>query len=184
MIRQKVLVDCSACGYPFFKEKHAAKRNPVHACSKECVAVLRKRPRNQITKPCTICGTLITRRASGMLENSCCSAKCSKLFRQRNMLVVNEKYTPRTHTPESKRKLRNNRLGKGEGKSYEKTYGRHTHRIVAEEILGRPLRKGEVVHHKDEIKRNNDPSNIQVFPSQSEHARHHALKKPINSRKL
>lgn len=69
------------------------------------------------------------------------------------------------------------RAGKGTGKSYPKFLGRHLHRQVAEQILGRPLRTGEVVHHIDGNKLNNDPTNIQVLPSQSEHARIHFSKK-------
>jgi len=67
--------------------------------------------------------------------------------------------------------------GSGEGKAYRKYLGRHLHRQIAEQILGRPLRTGEVVHHIDGNKLNNDPTNIQVLPSQSEHARIHFSKK-------
>ena len=59
--------------------------------------------------------------------------------------------------------------------TYEKTLGRHTHRVVAEQKLGRPLREGEVVHHIDGNKHNNDPQNLMVFESQAEHARWHKL---------
>jgi hypothetical protein len=52
--------------------------------------------------------------------------------------------------------------------TYRKYLGRHTHRRVAEEKLGRPLRKGEVVHHIDGNRHNNDPSNLAVM-TQSEH---------------
>ena len=43
------------------------------------------------------------------------------------------------------------------------------HRWVAEKKLGRELRLGEVVHHKDRDKLNNDPDNLWVFSSQEEH---------------
>lgn len=76
-------------------------------------------------------------------------------------------------TVETRTKIREARLDSGEGVTYTKTYGRHTHRIVAEQILGRPLMKGEVVHHIDGNKRNNDPSNIMVFKNQAEHAKYH-----------
>jgi ribosome-associated protein YbcJ (S4-like RNA binding protein) len=63
--------------------------------------------------------------------------------------------------------------GGGEGKTYIKEGGRHQHVVVAERKLGRKLRHGEVVHHIDDNKRNNDPSNIEVKASQAEHAREH-----------
>lgn len=47
------------------------------------------------------------------------------------------------------------------------------HIIVAEKLLGRPLKDKEVVHHIDGDKRNNNPCNIAIFNSQSEHMRFH-----------
>lgn len=47
------------------------------------------------------------------------------------------------------------------------------HRWVAEKKIGRKLKKGEVIHHKDRDKKNNHPSNLHVFPNQSAHDRVH-----------
>lgn len=46
------------------------------------------------------------------------------------------------------------------------------HQLVAEKVIGRTLKLGEVVHHKDGNKANNDPSNLEVT-TQSEHIREH-----------
>jgi hypothetical protein len=54
--------------------------------------------------------------------------------------------------------------------------GIHEHRRIAEMILGRSLNKGEVVHHIDGNILNNAISNLQILPSQAEHARLHFKK--------
>jgi hypothetical protein len=46
------------------------------------------------------------------------------------------------------------------------------HRLVAERILGRPLRDDEVVHHIDHNRQNNVPSNLMVMTN-AEHMRLH-----------
>ena len=78
---------------------------------------------------------------------------------------------------ETRMKLRRARLGSGEGVTYSKYFGVHEHRVVAEQMLGRHLRVGEVVHHVDGDKRNNLPENLVVFKSQKEHAAYHAALK-------
>jgi len=91
-----------------------------------------------------------------------------------HMSELNKKLNPTRMTYQTREKLRNSHLGIGKSKTYEKTFGRHTHRIVAEQKLGRPLKADEVVHHLDGDKRNNSPDNIRVFSSQKEHAEFHA----------
>lgn len=43
------------------------------------------------------------------------------------------------------------------------------YRSIAEKRLGRKLKKGEVVHHKDGNQHNNKPSNLQVCKSNKNH---------------
>ena len=52
----------------------------------------------------------------------------------------------------------------------------YEHVIIAEKILGRPLSSEEVIHHKDENRKNNDPSNIMVFRTNEDHSRYHKQK--------
>lgn len=51
----------------------------------------------------------------------------------------------------------------------------YEHRRIMERVLGRKLRKGETVHHKDGDKLNNSIDNLEVIYNK-DHARMHALK--------
>jgi hypothetical protein len=100
-------------------------------------------PRRGATHPCQECGTPVYRKRSELGKHVYCSPRCKKAARARN------------------------------AKSYPKIGSRHVHRIIAAQKLGRPLLPGEVVHHKDGNKLNFAPDNIEVLPSQGDHARHH-----------
>jgi hypothetical protein len=49
----------------------------------------------------------------------------------------------------------------------------YEHILIAEQILGRQLLLNEVVHHIDGSKLNNDPTNIAIMSSQSDHVKLH-----------
>lgn len=64
----------------------------------------------------------------------------------------------------------------GSKNNYVKLKGRHMHRVVMEQVLGRKLLKGEIVHHIDGDKWNNSPENLKVM-TQSEHIKLHLHEK-------
>lgn len=149
-------------------------------CSEYCSIefYLMKICKVKTTRPCCICGRLVTRPTSILFANFTCGSECSTAFRSKNMSGLNIELNPtRMENFETRVNVRNGHLAlnKGEGKAYKKIHGRHVHRVVAEEKIGRPLLPGEVVHHKDENRLNNDPDNLEVLESQAEHARIHML---------
>lgn len=140
---------------------------------------------------CDWCGQMMERTPSHVHRHNFCCRECLAAFSSRkqnpdkynelkdytNMSIhcaeMAKQYNPSRMTPEVREKLSQARLDTGQKRSYRKLHGRHEHRAVAEKMLGRSLRDGEVVHHMDGNKRNNSPDNLMVFASQKEHAEYH-----------
>lgn len=71
------------------------------------------------------------------------------------------------------------RVGAYIGRDVTLEGGRRTtelqHRVVAEQAIGRPLRPGEEAHHRNEVKTDNHPDNLEVL-TKAEHTRRHFAK--------
>lgn len=161
-------------------EKAFKVKPSLAATKKYCSQKCRK---NELTIDCFTCLKPVTRPSWKMLKEVYCCMDCANFGKRMRFRQMNIDLNPDRMTPEVRAKVRAAHMGKGEGKAYRKTYGVHTHRIVAAEKLGRPLLKGEVVHHIDENILNNHPDNLHVFASQAEHASHHAQERKNAKRK-
>lgn len=132
----------------------------------------------EIRVTCEKCGKEFMREKCMIKEHVFCSRACAREYLSRKMSRMNKERNPDRMRPETREKISQTRKKGAETKDniYIKTMGRHEHRRVAEQMLGRPLRPGEVVHHIDHDRHNNSPENLMIFSSQAEHAAYHARK--------
>lgn len=64
------------------------------------------------------------------------------------------------------------KVGRGHPLALANGYA-YEHRLVAQEAMGRPLAPGEEVHHKNGVKSDNRPENLEVKSGRAEHAMEH-----------
>lgn len=129
---------------------------------------------------CSLCGKTFLKLKNQLRVNNLCCIEHSREWNAARMTEYNRRENPMNKLGgvlESRIKRSHMLRGTGEGKTYRKFYGRHEHRAVAEAMLGRSLRPGEIVHHIDGNKLNNDPTNLDVLASQSEHCKAHGFLK-------
>ncbi len=129
---------------------------------------------------CAVCGKPFYKSASRLKRTKahCCGAECMRVYVARlGSAWCKENNKPGRLSEESRQKIgKANRKPPDQVKGYLSQKGRHIHRIVAERMLGRPLRKGEIVHHLNGDKHDNRPENLEVLPSRSEHNKLHPEK--------
>lgn len=111
---------------------------------------------------CENCGApLILRKPSS--KKRFCNHTCA-------FAVIGPRVRAAASSPEAIKKNAERRRGRSKHTVYTKRDGRHEHRMIAEQKIGRRLAPGEVVRYLGE-RGNNDPSNLEVLSSRAELAR-------------
>ena len=174
--KSRVTTNCGRCG----KAITYAVSQPRAFCSAKC----RRAPRRQFK--CEACGKRFVRTAAQTRrpnEGTYCSASCRLAGRRDGSMLRcrqcrSEFYRKKSEASKSSGSFCSKKCWalyvRNRATSYPKIGSRHAHRIFAERKLGRPLRPGEIVHHIDGDRKNYDPSNLEILPSQSEHVKLHA----------
>ena len=150
-------ITCETCGTVFVERISKRRRFCSRQCGDRATAKRYRAQRRQLT--CSHCGKPFTA-VQSRHNAEFCSLAC------RQVAVARRTADKRSEAARA--------AAVAKPTTYRKIHRRHIHRVVAEQKIGRPLRRGEIVHHKDENRHNNSPDNLEVM-TQSKHARlHHA----------
>src|SRR6185295_12792503 len=149
------IAKCAKCGKTFRTHPYKLRRYSFLFCCPEHVDYSLCAHRTRKKKYCRYCHQRFLPRSGRERTSHWCSLKCNAASR-RNPFILKGGY----------RLL----LRPWHPRANSKGYVRE-HIIVAENMLGRSLVKGEVVHHRDGDGTHHSKSNLQVFPSNGEHIR-------------
>lgn len=167
MSRKEKIVCCN-CGKTKERYRHIGRKVSNVFCSRDC-----KSKYGSVEVSCFFCRKKIVKSRSRITRNehNFCSKECTDKGKGEYM------HGARIGTYNGGRTTFSNYIAisdKQNSSSNKRGYILE-HRYVMENFIGRKLKKGEVVHHIDRDRTNNDISNLILFPSQSEHIKHHNL---------
>lgn len=157
--RPRVTCICEVCDASFLAPPRKVEAGLARFCSVTCRAIAR---RTRIEQICEHCGKVFLTHPNRLLHGRgrFCSRSCGTASKQG--ADASHWKGGRTMTPTGYVKVR---VAKGKD-VFE-------HRLVMEQVIGRPLLPEEVVHHCDGNPANNDPGNLLLFANNVEHMRFH-----------
>lgn len=164
--------DCAVCGTHVRKKRSpATAKVPPRFCSQRCNGIARRGTGNGPTPnheyDCVGCGShCVVYRSPSAPTPRFCSVQCTGLSQRGS---GNPSYSGGRHVGTNGYVFvlaPDHPSADPRGYVYE-------HRLVMEQSMGRLLTPSEVVHHKNQVKTDNRPGNLQLMASQSEHAALH-----------
>lgn len=182
--RNWVSVYCEVCSKEELVPRYRAVK--YKTCSIECRSKRYSLLKNEnISKKCSVCNELFKVKKSHYKRRKTCSKKCDST--RKSFIYKGE------DNPNFENRGESNPLFKGGRRisnyGYVLVYKPNhpnarsdgyilEHRYVMSKHLGRELYDWEVVHHKDDNKKNNDIENLEIM-SRSDHTTLHNLEKTI-----
>jgi hypothetical protein len=181
---------CEACKKPFTVPKCFEDQR---TCSKDCGGVIRRK--GLVIRVCGYCSKeFIVEHPSD--DKMYCSKECGYASTRGerhhrwnpNKVVVCQNCQKEFRPPELNRKFCSNACNKAWKKIHgnglapigtKSEFGEYIfvkigrtrwipeHRMIVEQLLGRPLKKTEIIHHRNGIKHDNRPENLQVVTRQA-----------------
>lgn len=154
-IEQRAMQTCKQCGNEFWR-KHV-QDFCSHAC--RCTFETGKPKKAEPQRECPICGSMFGRTVRRPWRKTCGVPKCIRALADQHPGYLSGADHPNWKGGK--------RLQTKAG--YVMVYGgpgnesRLEHRVVMEDLLGRPLQRYEEVHHRNAVRNDNRPENLELW---------------------
>lgn len=176
-IGKRLVVKCEICGRKEYKTPSDAKR--YKTCSLQCRGERSsKLYTKKVPKECEVCGDVFEVKPSHEANRFTCSESCKYIRLQDHLRGLSGKGNQSVNWKGGKFVSPSGYVfvyAPDNPMANSRGYVRE-HRLVMSNSLGRPLTDEEIVHHKDENKKNNDLSNLEIMTN-GEHTRLHSSKR-------
>ncbi len=168
-------VVCAGCSLEFNRKPSWVAKHALQFCSRGCVASYTRTPTDVgiiekgrlATLACNQCGSIFTRSTDRIKPVNYCSHACVWIAR----IGIKRGHNPKTQIGQIRQHGGYLEVFLGVDTVGGNGYYSH-HRYVVEQSIGRKLKSGEHVHHKNRNREDNRIENLEVLSSSEHMSRH------------